>query len=223
MKARRRDPRELPAYRLPEAAHYLRIPVTTLRAWVLGQDYDTAAGRHRHFAPVIRLPSQTPPRLSFINLVEAHVLDAIRRQHEIPLQKVRQALSYLRKIIPSSAYPLADQHFETDSSHPVATARRRTGSGIGAPSTSNASLGPARASARWRSVGSAPSAPSRDRLGDVADPDQALPHVLGPVLADSRSGRRGRSSGDNTTRPPPGCARLGSWPRRRHPRPTLWA
>jgi uncharacterized protein (DUF433 family) len=114
MKARRRDPRELPAYRIPEAAHYLRIPVTTLRAWVLGQDYDTAAGRHRHFAPVIRLPSQTPPRLSFINLVEAHVLDAIRRQHEVPLQKVRQALRYLRRIIPSSAYPLADQHLETD-------------------------------------------------------------------------------------------------------------
>lgn len=109
-----RDPRELPAYRVPEAAHYLRIPVTTLRAWVSGQQYVTAAGRSRHFAPVIALPPGTPPRLSFLNLVEAHVLDAIRREHEIPLQKVRPALAYLRQLVPSSAHPLADQRFETD-------------------------------------------------------------------------------------------------------------
>ena len=31
-----RDPRELPAYGIPEAAHYLHIPVATLRTWVRG-------------------------------------------------------------------------------------------------------------------------------------------------------------------------------------------
>lgn len=109
-----RDPRELPAYRIPEAARYLRIPVTTLRAWVSGQRYVTASGRYRHFDPVIGLPSESPPRLSFVNLVEAHVLDAIRREHSIPLQKVRPALAYLGQLVPSSSHPLADLRFETD-------------------------------------------------------------------------------------------------------------
>ena len=41
------------------------------------------------------------------------MLDAIRREHEIPLLKVRTALAYLRSNFPSR-HPLADQRFETD-------------------------------------------------------------------------------------------------------------
>ena len=48
-----------------------------------------------------------------MNLVEIHVLDAIRRKHNIPLEKVRIAVSYLSKQFPSK-HPLADQEFETD-------------------------------------------------------------------------------------------------------------
>lgn len=48
-----------------------------------------------------------------MNLVEAHVLDAIRRVHEISLQKVRRTLEYLVKHFPSR-HPLAEQKFETD-------------------------------------------------------------------------------------------------------------
>jgi uncharacterized protein (DUF433 family) len=54
--------------------------------------------------------------LSFVNLVEAHVLDvldALRREHEIPLQKVRKAILYLSQQL-DSRHPLADQCFETD-------------------------------------------------------------------------------------------------------------
>jgi len=107
------DARELPTYPIPEAARYLRIPETTLRAWVRGQRYVTAAGRRRAFEPVIRLPDRSRPLLSFMNLVEAHVLDALRREHEIPLQTVRKALAYLAQRVPSP-HPLADQRFETD-------------------------------------------------------------------------------------------------------------
>ncbi len=39
------DPRELPAYTLAEAAHYLLVPLTTVRSWVSGQPYRTASGR----------------------------------------------------------------------------------------------------------------------------------------------------------------------------------
>lgn len=108
-----RDPRELPAYAMPEAAHYLRIPEATLRSWVVGRFYPIQAGK-RFFRPVIVPPDKKRPLLSFMNLVEAHVLDAIRREHNIPLPKVRIALRYLKTHFPSK-HPLADQRFETDS------------------------------------------------------------------------------------------------------------
>ena len=106
------DRRELPAYGLPEAAHYLRMPVATLRSWTLGRFYPTARGQ-RFFRPVLHLPQEDWPVLSFVNLVEAHVLEAIRREHDIPLQKVREAVAFLARHY-SSKHPLADHHFETD-------------------------------------------------------------------------------------------------------------
>lgn len=107
-----RDPRELPAYGIVEAAHYLQIPPATIRSWVVGRYYPTQSGK-RFFKPIIVLPDKARPLLSFMNLVEAHILDAIRRQHEVQLQKVRAALEYLNSKFPSK-HPLADQKFETD-------------------------------------------------------------------------------------------------------------
>ncbi|HJT81452.1 MAG TPA: hypothetical protein VJ719_09670, partial [Chthoniobacterales bacterium] len=107
-----RDPRELPAYGITEAAHYLRIPLATLRSWVHGRFYPTETGK-KHFAPIIALPTSKFPALSFVNLVEAHVLDAIRREHNIPFPKVRSAVAYMRRHF-GSEHPLAEQKFETD-------------------------------------------------------------------------------------------------------------
>jgi len=109
------DPRESPVYGIPEAAHYLRIPPATLRSWVISRYYLTRDGK-KFFRPIIDLADKDGYLLSFMNLVEAHVLDAIRREHHISLAKVRTALNYLRKRF-SSKYPLADQKFETDGSH----------------------------------------------------------------------------------------------------------
>ncbi len=106
------DPRETPAYGILEAAHYLRIPAATLRSWVRGRHYPTEGGRS-FFKPLIELPVSGFLSLSFINLIEAHVLDAIRREHNIPLPKVRIALDYVKKHL-DSKHPLADLKFETD-------------------------------------------------------------------------------------------------------------
>lgn len=106
------DPRDLPAYGVREAARYLRIPESTLRSWAFGRYYPTEAGR-KFFKPLIATPDPNGPLLSFVNLVEAHVLDAIRRQHEISLGKIRRALDYLARQV-RSRHPLADQQFETD-------------------------------------------------------------------------------------------------------------
>jgi uncharacterized protein (DUF433 family) len=106
------DIRTLPSYGITEAAHYLRIPRTTIRDWVSGRFYRGKVSE-RFSKPIILAPDPQTKLLSFFNLVEIHVLDAIRRKHNIPLEKVRIAVNYLSKQFPSK-HPLADQEFETD-------------------------------------------------------------------------------------------------------------
>ena len=106
------DVRELPAYGLAEAAHYMQIPRATLRAWVVGMSYGTGSER-RFFKPIIQPAAKSPVALSFINLVEAHVLGAIRRKHRIDMPAVRRAVDFLKHEL-GSARPLADHKFETN-------------------------------------------------------------------------------------------------------------
>jgi uncharacterized protein (DUF433 family) len=85
---------------------------STLRTWLFGQSYGTASGR-RASRPLIMLAGDEPPRLSFINMVEAHVLSAIRYHHGVQLPAVRRALEYLTQEF-GSRHPLAEEQFETD-------------------------------------------------------------------------------------------------------------
>jgi len=102
-----RDVREVPAYSIAEAAGYLRLPKTTLRAWLLGQ---------QTFRAVIDIADRHGRQMSFINLVEAFVLSGIRRQHRVTLPKVRKAVDYLRRTF-KTPRPLADEQFATDGVH----------------------------------------------------------------------------------------------------------
>ena len=106
------DPRYLPAYPVAEAARYLQMPEVTLRSWVAGRWYP-ASGRVKRFTPLIRLDDPERRHLSFINLVEAHVLAAIRRRHGVRLPKVRMALDYIGKQF-GSQRPLVEEVFQTD-------------------------------------------------------------------------------------------------------------
>jgi uncharacterized protein (DUF433 family) len=88
--------RDSPAYTLAEAAHYLRLPTATLRSWVLGRQYPKADGRGQ-FPPLIRPASRRPPLLSFSNLIEAHVLRALRTEHGVSVKALRSALGYAER------------------------------------------------------------------------------------------------------------------------------
>ncbi|MCY7389622.1 MAG: hypothetical protein LH481_16465 [Burkholderiales bacterium] len=103
---------EAPRYSASEAAHYLRVPVSTVRAWAFGQTYESRDGT-KHFRSVIELADRPGKKLSFVNLVELFVLAAIRRKHGVALREVRKALDYLKKKFPSK-HPLADNQFESD-------------------------------------------------------------------------------------------------------------
>lgn len=102
------DRRELPAYSIAEAAHYLNMPEATVRYWATGQD---------SYRPLIEAPPGRPTLLSFINLVELHVLAAIRRKNTVPMPKVRAAIEYLRKNTRRAydrKHPLISKQLETD-------------------------------------------------------------------------------------------------------------
>jgi uncharacterized protein (DUF433 family) len=87
------DPRETPRYSLSQAAQYLSLSPTTLRSWVAGRHYPVTSGL-RYSPPLIGRPDPDDPRLSFSNLVEAHVLRALRTRHQVPMSAVRTALDY---------------------------------------------------------------------------------------------------------------------------------
>lgn len=107
---RGRDPRDIPTYSFTEASHCLQIPIETLRAWIRGRQYKTGHSQ-RKSEPVIQLPDDKLPLLSFTNLIEAHVLDAIRYHHKVPLDNIRRAVMYLRKSS-NSQHPLAEYWFQ---------------------------------------------------------------------------------------------------------------
>jgi uncharacterized protein (DUF433 family) len=106
------DPRGIPNYAISEAARYLRIPAGTIRSWVAGRRYKTTKGIQQ-FSPLIATPEQKPRLLSFTNLIEVHILRAIRKEHQIQLDKVRTALDYLESQL-QVPHPLARQQFRTD-------------------------------------------------------------------------------------------------------------
>lgn len=106
------DPRFAPAYSFPEAALCARLPVATLRIWALGRSYPTASGEKRT-PPMFEIADREQKLLSFVNLIEAHVLRGLRTKHEFTMQHVKKALKELGRHQPSS-HPLAFEEFLTD-------------------------------------------------------------------------------------------------------------
>lgn len=105
-------PRTQPAYTLREAALCVRVPAATLRAWTAGRPYPTAS-ELRHSAPLIVAADRERRLLSFVNLIEAQVLRALRTVHELSLQNVRRALREYGRHDPKD-HPLAYEDFQTD-------------------------------------------------------------------------------------------------------------
>jgi len=107
---------EVPLYSVFEASRYLQIPENTLRAWVAGRAYPLRSGASRRSDPVIELADPKNSRLSFNNLAEAHILDALRRQYHVELPQIRRALSYLREQF-RTRHPLVRYQMLTDGKH----------------------------------------------------------------------------------------------------------
>jgi uncharacterized protein (DUF433 family) len=103
-----KDAREMPLYPVDLAARMLLLPLSTLKAWVFGATWrDRKTHRDRYYEPLISPPHPNDRLLSFVNLVEAHVLKAIRRRHLVQMFKARGAIELLKQRYETS-HPLAD-------------------------------------------------------------------------------------------------------------------
>ena len=90
----------LPLYTVQQAAHLTGLPLKTAARWTAAET-----------GLLVRQPGKGG--LSFLNLVELHVLAALRHYHRVPLEKVRRAVQYVRQELHLD-YPLAEQQFVTD-------------------------------------------------------------------------------------------------------------
>lgn len=88
-----KDRRETPAYPLAEVGRYVHVPAATLRSWVRGRPYPKGT-ETAHFKPLIIAADNKNGILSFNNLIEAHVLRALRTEHGVPIKSVREALQF---------------------------------------------------------------------------------------------------------------------------------
>ena len=105
MKVRDPDRREMPAYSAVEISRYLNIPVSTVRWWSLGQD---------DYSRLIEPAATNPLALSFYNLVELHVINSVRREHNVKMRKLRASIDFLKKRIKVKKHPLLSHQMETD-------------------------------------------------------------------------------------------------------------
>jgi uncharacterized protein (DUF433 family) len=95
---------ETPIYGLSEAAQYLRVPLNTLRYWVHGGG---------SVPPLVTLAMSEPSRLSFMNLLECHMLSSMRAIYEVRIPTVRKSLISLAKYV-RHKHPLVEQALQTD-------------------------------------------------------------------------------------------------------------
>lgn len=115
------DLRYKPLYSITEVSRYTRVQNTTLRSWIQSKSGNLLVPADSHgIAP-----------LSFINLVESHVLLALRRRYHVPMRKILSAVEWLKKTR-GVGHPLAEIDLETDGSevfvrewgHPISASRK---------------------------------------------------------------------------------------------------
>jgi uncharacterized protein (DUF433 family) len=100
------DLRYQPLYSSTEVGRYARVNPGIVRAWTRAGDRSSI---------VVPAAKSSPAPLSFINLVEFHILVALRKTHKVPMQKIRRFIEYGKRTY-GVEHPLAELDLETDGS-----------------------------------------------------------------------------------------------------------
>ncbi len=98
------DPRYAPLYTASQVAALVGEKPSTVANWAFGT---------KKFRRVIDPADLKRRRLSFVNLLELHVLHVIRKRKHVELQKVRAALEHLASTL-KTEHPLASVKMQTD-------------------------------------------------------------------------------------------------------------
>jgi uncharacterized protein (DUF433 family) len=86
-----KNPVDLPRYTYRDAGRATGVPASTIAAWFRGQVWHKGKSAG-FFRPVLQRPVFADPRLSYNNLLEVHILRALRTAHEVKLEKVRESI-----------------------------------------------------------------------------------------------------------------------------------
>lgn len=86
-------PRDFPRYTLAQAARLVDVSPATLRSWVRGRSYPRG-GTIARFEPLIKVDSEL---LSFSHLVQVHILRSLRRDEDIRMSRLREAMEWAKK------------------------------------------------------------------------------------------------------------------------------
>lgn len=87
------DPRYLPAYEVSEAARYLGLPYYTLYSWVRPVEFVT---KDPYCTKSLIQRPRNSTKLSFMNLVEGHIIKAINQHHRVPVPEILSAVEYAK-------------------------------------------------------------------------------------------------------------------------------
>jgi uncharacterized protein (DUF433 family) len=85
------DARDLPLYSQREVAHFIGVPVSTIRSWLVGATSGSGSPK------LIRPSEDAEGRLSFNNLIEAYVLNSLRKKHDVRMSAIRTAITYAER------------------------------------------------------------------------------------------------------------------------------
>jgi len=97
-------PPEVPRYTIAQAARYVGLSPTTLRSWVRGRSYPRG-GEPVRSEPLIKASDL----LSFSNLIEAHILRALRIDEDVRMSRLRTALAVAEKVYQIDRLLLSEQ------------------------------------------------------------------------------------------------------------------
>ncbi len=104
---------EAPLYGVFDVSRYLMVPENTLRSWISGRSFPLRGGKRGRSNPVIRIADPAHGLLSFTNLTEVHILDALRQQYRVKLPQIRTAVQYLTDQF-ETEHPLVHHAMMTD-------------------------------------------------------------------------------------------------------------
>lgn len=107
------DPWSLATYPEPEAAWALNLPASTLRSWIHGRSYP-AHNETQNWEPLISPAGRDAQGvlLSFLNLVELHILRALR-EADVSVGSIRKAIQWLSTESPDNQHPLIRKDLHT--------------------------------------------------------------------------------------------------------------